>query len=502
MRMPVLPLKPKTVLNGRYEIVKLLGHGGFGNTYSVYNSNLDTYCVVKEFALDQICARDFANKTIVPIDGYEPVMKKWRNKFVDEAKNLAKVRHQGVVSVFEVWKENGTVYYAMDHIEGGELPDSRNKAWRPMAWTEAKKLAAALLEALQAVHEVGLLHGDIKPANILIDKKSKLPILIDFGTARSLAKAQDETVTSLAYTAGYAPIELQDRDRSKEAKPSSDLYSWAMVVIGLVAKHYDKGWPVDAKTRIMLSDVNADKYSEEFLHRWLANLLPTSMISILANCLRLNSDQRPKSASFVLEQLENLSSFNSIPKKQVISESPISRSTVVETRFKNPVPKEANRIIEKHNKETSLATIQSRLLAKIIDILPFGLMFFLFIVGFFWRKEESFFLILGLLSMIQIYFLVKDGQTIGRKLMKIKIVRMNDQPASFWRILFLRILLPIAIVIFIIRFINEGSYFYFSNDEFLSLLLVFIIIMNILPIFSTNRRCIHDFFADTKVVKE
>ena len=307
MRMPVLPLKLKTVLNGRYEIVKVIGHGGFGNTYSVYNGNLDTYCVVKEFALDQICVRDIATKTIIVLDGYEPTMEKWRAKFVIEAQNLAKIKHQGVVSVFEVWEENGTVYYAMDHIKGGELLNSRAKEWKPIAWTEAKKITVALLKALQAVHKVDLLHGDIKPANILIDQESKLPILIDFGTARSLAKAQDETATSLASTVGYAPIELQDFSRSKEANPSSDLYSWAMVVIGLVAKHRDYGWPIDAKTRIMLNKGNLDEYSEKFLHKWLANSLPTPVISILANCLQLNSNQRPKSVSIVLDQLENLS---------------------------------------------------------------------------------------------------------------------------------------------------------------------------------------------------
>ena len=304
--MPILPLKPKTVLNDRYEIEEMIGHGGFGNTYRAYDRNLDKYCVVKEFALDQICTRGTTNKTIIVIDGYELVIEKWLAKFIKEAKNLAKIDHQGVVTVFEVWKENGTVYYAMTLIEGGELPDPKKKAWKPMAWTEAKKIALALLKALQAVHKVGLLHGDIKPANILMDKESGLPILIDFGTARSLTKAKDKILTSLAYTVGYAPIELQDKERSQEVNFSSDLYSWAMVVIGLVAKHRDNGFPIDAKTRIMLSEVNADKYSEEFLQKWLTSL-PNFVIAILASCLRLNSNQRPESASIILDQFENQS---------------------------------------------------------------------------------------------------------------------------------------------------------------------------------------------------
>ena len=304
--MPIIPLEPNTTLhNKRYLIVRIIGYGGFGNTYLAFDRTFKNNCVVKEFALDMICTRDSTNATIAILHERENEMAKWLDKFTEEARNLALIRHIGVVNVFDTWREKGTAFYAMEHIEGGELPDSTEETWKPMAWTEAKKIAVALLEALQAVHKVGLFHGDIKPANILIDKESKLPILIDFGTARSLKKAQDKTATSLAYTAGYAPIELQDRSRSKETNSSSDLYSWAMVVIGLVKKHYNDGWPIDANTRIMLSDENLDKYGEKFLHKWLANLLPNSVISILANCLQLDSNQRPQSANVVLEQLKN-----------------------------------------------------------------------------------------------------------------------------------------------------------------------------------------------------
>ena len=105
-----------------------------------------------------------------------------------------------------------------------------------------------------------------------------------------------------------------------------------MIVIGLVAKHHDNGWQIDAKTRIMLNKGNLDEYSEKFLHKWLANSLPTSVISILANCLQLNSNQRPKSTSIVLDQLENLPI--SQPKSKIIIDPQISRSEVI-TVFQN-----------------------------------------------------------------------------------------------------------------------------------------------------------------------
>jgi len=375
--------------------VRIIGYGGFGNTYLAFDQTFKNHCVVKEFALDMICTRDSTNATISILHKREGEMAKWLDKFTEEARNLSLIRHLGVVNAFDIWREKGTAFYAMEHIEGGELPDSAVKTWKPMAWTKAKKLAIAILEALKAVHEVGLLHGDIKPANILIDKKTKQPILIDFGTARSLKKAQDKTVTSLAYTIGYAPIELQDRTRSKEANSSSDLYSWAMVVIGLIKKHRDKGLPIDAKTRIMLNRVNADEYSEKFLQKWLSNSLPTSVISILANCLRLDSNQRPQSANVVLKQLknsernqlrqdpfypQNQSSFNSGIKNENTVIEQDNNKTVLERNHENIHLKQNknNFRTEKTNKQTNVKKTKTNKLiifALLVGIIGIGFVF-------------------------------------------------------------------------------------------------------------------------------
>ena len=83
--------------------------------------------------MDQICARDSMNRTIIVIDnyesGYEPVMKKWLAKFIEKARNLAQIAHQDVVTVFEIWPEKWIIYYVMKYIEGGELPSSIDPNW-------------------------------------------------------------------------------------------------------------------------------------------------------------------------------------------------------------------------------------------------------------------------------------------------------------------------------------------------------------------------------------
>ena len=311
--MPITPLKPNIILHGRYRILKKIGSGGFGITYAAEDLSLRIEVVIKEFALDLICSRDSTNATIAAFDGHEVEMTKWTDKFVLEARNLAKIRHLGVVAVQDVWKEKGTVYYAMENIEGGELPSSVDLEWKAKSWFEAKKIAVALLEALREVHKADLLHGDIKPANILIRKDSGLPVLIDFGTARSLEKAQNQTATTMACTLGYAPIELQERSLSKKTGPSSDLYSWAMVVIGMVSKYPHGNLPTDAKIRtIMFHETKQDRYSEESLREWLPNFVPNSAVAILASCLMLESKHRPQSANAVLKLLENSKQPNTV----------------------------------------------------------------------------------------------------------------------------------------------------------------------------------------------
>ena len=307
--MSVLPLKPKTVLNGRYEIVELLGQGGFGKVYLVFDKNLERKCVVKEFIYEGICERNSLNNEIsVPNENIE-LMEILCDNFENEALNIKKIRDEGVINVTDIWRENGTVYYVMDLIEGDELPKpdrkkddkspkTERKKWKSMRWKKAKKIAVALLKSLHAIHNVGLIHGDIKPENILIAKNGS-PVLIDFGAARPI----NEPTMIMMYTSGYAPIELEEQTRSGEANSSSDLYSWAMIVIGLIKNHS----PIDVKKRIKtFSETNQDPYSKDSLTKLLPSSLPEEIIAILADCLLLDPKKRPQSAKNVWEKINKI----------------------------------------------------------------------------------------------------------------------------------------------------------------------------------------------------
>ena len=303
--MPIPYLKlGATLKNGCYKIEKKLGSGGVGNTYLVFNNNLKNYRVVKEYGNSSLCKRKKNSNIVTNKD--ENLMKREVSRFEQEARDLAKIKHQGVVTVFEVWLENETAYYSMEYVEGGELLTSMDREWEPMAWEKASEIAIALLESLKAVHDANLLHGDIKSRNILI-RKTGMPILIDFGSARPLESMKKKIEKNISYTRGYTPLELQIRERIQEACPASDLYSWAMVVIGLLAKHPSSlenngsHVPIDVEIREKNEE---DKYSEKSLEKWLPSI-PKVIISILASCLILDPKQRPQSAKIVIEQLKN-----------------------------------------------------------------------------------------------------------------------------------------------------------------------------------------------------
>ena len=310
--MPVLPLVKGTQLceyidDGvrklRFEIIENVGAGTFGITYTAKDASFNnTLCVIKEFALAQLCNRDTRSGSIVPFKSDDPrkdkhrkrLLKTWQDRFILEANNLNKIHHSNVVSVRLAWRERGTVFYAMNYVEGKELSSPDKKDWEPQSWSEIEPLAFKLLDALEAVHEVDLIHGDVKPSNVLLTKKNE-PMLIDFGTARNLADFQNTLQQGThAYTPGYAPPELHGVNNTKSVSPSSDLYSWGMIIIGLLKRHpkTHDGSPMDAMFRYQNFD--RDPYSN--LSSWLTNV-PLNVLEVLQKCVQLDYEKRPKTVA-------------------------------------------------------------------------------------------------------------------------------------------------------------------------------------------------------------
>ena len=219
-------LEPNTFLQGgKYRIERVLGQGGFGITYLAVQMSLQRKVAIKEFFMKDFCSRDESTHTMsVPSTGSGKLVEQYRKKFIKEARNLARLNHPNIISVIDVFEENGTVYYVMPYLAGGSLQDYV-KDNGTLSETLAMKYIKQIAGALKYMHEEQhICHYDVKPANILLDDKGNA-VLIDFGISKNYdASGQETTTTPVGMSEGYAPIE-QYQQNVEEFSPVSDVYA-------------------------------------------------------------------------------------------------------------------------------------------------------------------------------------------------------------------------------------------------------------------------------------
>ena len=306
--MPLAPLNaeqplmpdPTQEFGFRFVIERALSSGGFANTYIALDRQFEDRCVVKELAIDEFMSR--SGIAIVPAAGREADVAIWVQKTLREAQILNKIRSEGVVPVRSVWRENGTVYFAMDLIDGTELPaqPTPNTGWD--VW---EPVVVRLLYALGTIHDAGLVHGDLKPQNILLRHDGQ-PVLIDFGTARQTDETQKTRLTSLAMTPGYCPPELAVLDQARQVGPWSDLYSWSLTIMGLMVEHGGLGRaPLDSMTRTELAKhgIPGAGIGPNVAAQLRAAGVPEQWCQILMQCVELEPAARPRSARAILDSL-------------------------------------------------------------------------------------------------------------------------------------------------------------------------------------------------------
>ncbi len=216
-------LQPNTTLQGgKYKIERVLGQGGFGITYLAMQTSLQRKIAIKEFFMKEFCSRDEA--TMTPFSGSSKQVEQYRKKFIKEATNLARLNHPNIISVIDVFEENGTVYYAMPYLVGGSLQDYV-KAHGTLSEIIAMKYVRQIAGALKYMHEKEhICHYDVKPGNIMLDDNGNA-VLIDFGISKNYDAAGHETTTTpVGMSEGYAPIE-QYQQNVEEFSPVSDVYA-------------------------------------------------------------------------------------------------------------------------------------------------------------------------------------------------------------------------------------------------------------------------------------
>ena len=204
-----------------FEFHRVLGHGGFGITYLGWNIALDIPVAIKEYLPADLAMREQDMSVLPKSSGDEADFHWGLDRFLDEARVMARFKHPNIVQVQHFFQAHGTAYIVMEYVEGETLSDLLKRRGT-LTETELKHILLPLLAGLIDVHEAGILHRDIKPGNILLRASDTSPVLVDFGAARQAVGARSRSVTAVL-TPGYAPIE-QYSSRGHQG-PWTDMYA-------------------------------------------------------------------------------------------------------------------------------------------------------------------------------------------------------------------------------------------------------------------------------------
>jgi serine/threonine protein kinase len=266
---------------GRYEILGVLGQGGFGITYRARDTQLDRKVALKEYLPVALAVRQDGASVLPRSTGAADDFNWGRDRFIEEGRTLATLHEApSIVKVFDFLEENGTAYIVMEMLRGETL-EARIKAEGPFTAGEVDSLMWPLLEGLQQVHEAGFLHRDIKPANVFIGAEGK-PTLIDFGASRAAMVGRTVDLTAI-FTPGYAAPE---QFTSAKQGPWTDIYGLAATLYHAITGNAPPG----AFDRLM-----EDRY-EPLVRRQPPGFARSLMIGIDAG-LSLQANARPQTIS-------------------------------------------------------------------------------------------------------------------------------------------------------------------------------------------------------------
>lgn len=230
-----MQLKQGTLLqNGKYRIEEVLGQGGFGITYLAMQVALSRKVAIKEFFMKEYCNREAdASHVSVPSIGSKELVGQFRDKFVKEAQNIANLKHNNIIRIHDVFEENNTAYYVMEYLDCGSLSDYVTDKGR-LSEEEAVSYIRQIADALAYIHEQKINHLDVKPSNILLDKKNNA-VLIDFGLSKHYDNTGDQTSsTPVGISKGYAPMEQYKQGGVSKFSPETDIYSLGAIFYKLL----------------------------------------------------------------------------------------------------------------------------------------------------------------------------------------------------------------------------------------------------------------------------
>jgi len=270
-----------------YKIESVLGQGTFGITYLAIDVMLNRKFAIKEYYPREFAYRDESNKIKASGSKEDIETFKWGlERFLEEARILARFVEPNIVAVRRFFEANGTAYLVMDYCEGVAL-DEFIKVNGPLNKNQVDKILFPLLDGLEKVHKSNFLHRDIKPANIFI-RADGSPVLLDFGAARQEIFSHSKSITSIA-TPGYAAFEQYSSNGNQG--PWTDIYGLAATMYRAITGRK----PNDSPERML-----TDKLEPLFTK--YRGSLPDSYLISLDKAMSLRPEARPQTIKIWREE--------------------------------------------------------------------------------------------------------------------------------------------------------------------------------------------------------
>ncbi len=240
---------------GKYKIESTLGQGGFGITYLATQDILERKVAIKEFFFRDYCEREGDTSHVtLGTQANKDTVERFLNKFIKEARTISKLHHPAIISIYDIFRENGTAYYVMEYIEGESLGDMVKRRGA-LPESEALSYIRSVGDALTYIHKRNINHLDVKPSNIMLRRVDNQIVLIDFGVAKQYDEQTKEgtTTTPVGISHGYSPAEQYKKNGVQTFSPQSDVYALAATLFKLLTGQTppeateipDIGLPVD-----------------------------------------------------------------------------------------------------------------------------------------------------------------------------------------------------------------------------------------------------------------
>ena len=265
-------LKNGSMLNDRYEIVGVVGSGGMSDVYKAKCHKLNRYVAIK------VLKKEFSDD------------KNFVAKFRAEAQSAAGLAHANIVNIYDVGEEAGLHYIVMELVEGITLKDYIKNKGR-LSVREATSIALQISAGLEAAHNNGIVHRDVKPQNIMISTDGKVKVA-DFGIARATSA---QTINSGVM--GSVHYSSPEQSRGGYSDEKSDIYSLGITLYEMLTGKV----PFDGDTAVAV----AIRHLQEELHspKELVPEVPHSTNQIVVKCTQKSPDRRYSNMAEVIRDL-------------------------------------------------------------------------------------------------------------------------------------------------------------------------------------------------------